>query len=314
MKNLESLPEVAEKGLGGLIAGQELKYRILNAAREEKPAERHFHIPAWVPAVCCALVLAVGMIFALPQLTGTVKDEDDAGIVLRSQRAGEATSVPQMRGDLPAGAVKLSKTGSAPSYRSIWEDASNGSFPMVGVNGRYYRMLSNPTSIGSELLGGSLGTVEEFTSEPALSNADSAMSNKVAQGETIYPISGMDGTLVAAAVDGSYRVFQRVGFNGSSVKGNESLADTLQVRGHVMAVELSGVGTITDQNTAESLVDTLLDNASFESSGSVSGSQSLLIQLDNGITVQMAVKDDKLSACGTWSCPEFIDAFTNAMQ
>ena len=81
-----------------------------------------------------------------------------------------------------------------------------------------------------------------------------------------------------------------------------------------MAVELSGVGTITDQNTAESLVDTLLDNASFESSGSVSGSQSLLIQLDNGITVQMAVKDDKLSACGTWSCPEFIDAFTDAMQ
>ena len=94
MKNLESLPEVAEKGLGGLTAGQELKYRILNAAREEKPAERHFHIPAWVPAVCCALVLALGMIFALPQLTGTVKDEDDAGIVLRSQRAGEATSVP----------------------------------------------------------------------------------------------------------------------------------------------------------------------------------------------------------------------------
>ena len=35
---------------------------------------------------------------------------------------------------------------------------------------------------------------------------------------------------------------------------------------------------------------------------------------DNGLTVQMAVKDDKLSACGTWSCPEFIDAFTDAMQ
>lgn len=313
MKRLGQLPEVVEQGLGGLTAGQNLKYRIERAAREGKK-ERRAVVPAWVPAVCCALVLAVGVIFALPQLTGQPQNADDAGVVLLSQRAGDATDAPMMRGDLPAGSVQLSSTGSTPSYRSIWAKSSGGSFPMVGVNGRYYRMLANPSSIGDELLGGSLGTVAEYTTEPALSGTDVVMSNTVSQGETIYAISGMDGTLVAANVDGKYRVFQRVSFNGNSVKGSEDLSDTLQISGHVLAVELSDVGTITDQSTAESLVKTLLNNASFSSSGTVKGEQSLLIQLDNGLTVQMAVKDDKLSACGTWSCPEFIEAFQEAMQ
>ena len=96
--------------------------------------------------------------------------------------------------------------------------------------------------------------------------------------------------------------------------GSEGLGDTLQISGHVLALELSGVGTVTDASAAQTLVDTLLDNAVYESSGSVSGKQSLLISLDNGLTVQMAVKNDKLSACGTWSCPDFFDAFQAAIQ
>ena len=81
----------------------------------------------------------------------------------------------------------------------------------------------------------------------------------------------------------------------------------------IPSLELSDVGVITDSTTAEDLIATLLSNAVFESSGTVSGSQSLLIELNNGFTVQMAVKDDKLGACGTWSCPEFFEAFSTAL-
>ncbi|MDD6248459.1 hypothetical protein, partial [Desulfovibrio piger] len=71
---------------------------------------------------------------------------------------------------------------------------------------------------------------------------------------------------------------------------------------------------ITDSETCETLFSTLTENASYESSGTVSAKQSLLIQLDSGLTLQLTVKNDKLSACGTWSCPEFLEAFEAALQ
>lgn len=312
MKDLERLPEIADKGLGGLTAGQNLKYRIEHAAREEKAGHKP-RVPVWVPAVCCALVLAVGLYFALPQVT-SVPDADNAGVMLRSQRAGDATEAPRLRADLPDGSVQLSSTRGAPSYRSIWAEGGNGGFPMIGVNGRYYRMLNSPSSLNSSLLGDEVGAVSEYTTEPSLSGSDVIMSNQVAQGELVYNVSGMDGAVIAAQVDGAYRAFQRVSFNGNSVKGSETLADTLQISGHVQALELSDVGMVSDSQTASELVETLLSNASFESSSTVSGRQSLLIELDNGLTIQLAVKDDKVSACGTWSCPEFMDAFAAAAQ
>lgn len=313
MKDLRQLPEIVDKGLGGLTAGQDLKYRIVQASKAQAPKRRPARVPAWVPALCCALVLAVGVMAALPGLLGTGEPSNDAGMVIHSQRAGDATDAPRMRADLPDGSVQLTGASNAPAYRTIWASADSGSFPLIGVNGRYYRMLTTPSSLDGSALGSDLGTVAEFTTEPSLSGTDLILSNCVNQGETVYAISGMDGTLVAAQVDGVYRVFQRVSFNGNSVKGSEGLADTLQVSCQVRALELSDVGSITDSATAESLVDTLLANAVFESSGTISGSQSLLIELNNGITVQMAVQDDKLGACGTWSCPEFFDAFTTAL-
>lgn len=312
MKDLKQLPEVANRSLAGLTADQNLKYRILQASRTQT-VKHHVRVPAWVPALCCALVLAVGVMMAIPGVMGPGQLNNDAGVVLHSQRAGDATDAPRVRADLPDGSVQLTGTGSVPGYRSIWSSSDGGSFPLIGVNGLYYRMLDVPSAVDSSLLGSSVGTVAEYTTEPSLSGTDLILSNCVNQGETVYAVSGMDGTLVIAQVDGVYRVFQRVSFNGNSIKGSEDLADTLQVSGQVRCLELSDVGTVTDSAVAEELVSTLLSNAVFESSGTVSGSQSLLIELNNGFTVQMVVKDDKLGACGTWSCPEFFDAFTLAM-
>ncbi len=309
MKTIERLPEAAERGLAGLNAGANLKYRIIHEAakKEEAPVRSR---RSWVPALCCGLVVVLCGVFIPSAIS-----RRQSNLLIVSQPAGEATEAPVLTAQnygIASGA--LSAGVNAPSYRSIWESSQNGTFPLIGLNGAYYRMLTTPSSVSDSQLGASLGTVAEYTTEPALSDSSIILSNCSEAGTEVYGISGMSGTLVAAKVDGVTRLFQRVGFNGTALNGNESLSDTLQIAGHVTAMELSDVGTITDGNTISSLLTTMFSNASYKSSGSVSGSQSLLLTLDNGFTVQLAVKDDRFSACGTWDCPEFFEAFAAAVQ
>ena len=35
---------------------------------------------------------------------------------------------------------------------------------------------------------------------------------------------------------------------------------------------------------------------------------------DNGLVYQFTVKNDKIASCGTWSCPEFFEAFEAACE
>ena len=196
--------------------------------------------------------------------------------------------------------------------RSSSSDSST--FPLIGVNGSYYRMMTSPRSVSSSLLGTSLGTIAEYTTEPSLSGTNVMLSNKAAVGTEVYGISGMSSTFVAAEVDGQMRLFQRVSFNGNALKGSETLADVMQLSGHVASIELSGVGTITDTSVCADLISLLLNDATYESSGSLSAKQSLLIELDNGLVYQFTVKNDKIASCGTWSCPEFFEAFEAACE
>ena len=182
------------------------------------------------------------------------------------------------------------------------------------MNGSYYRMMTSPRSVSSSLLGASLGTIAEYTTEPSLSGTNVMLSNKAAVGTEVYGISGMSSTFVAAEVDGQMRLFQRVSFNGNALKGSETLADVMQLSGHVASIELSGVGTITDASVCADLISLLLNDATYESSGSLSAKQSLLIELDNGLVYQFTVKNDKIASCGTWSCPEFFEAFEAACE
>ena len=57
----------------------------------------------------------------------------------------------------------------------------------------------------------------------------------------------------------------------------------------------------------------LLDNATSYSDDFSSSKQSLLIALDNGLTLQMNVSGEVLYGCGGWSCPEFFEAFQEAL-
>jgi len=315
MKSVEErlleLPQMAEST--GLEADEGLKRRILRAAEEKtgKARKGFFAAPRLAAALCAVVVLLGVTAVALPSLKGNSPRPADTPL-LESYPAGSVAAGEKLALDVPVGSITIRSTKN-PSYRSIWAPMTGGNFPLVGVQGRYYRLLTNPTSISEGLLGSALGPVDTFTSEPALAGKGGICSNVVPQGETVYAVSGMNGALAAARVNGQMRVFQRVSFGDNALVGGEKLADTLRA-GSAVALELSGVGTVNDPAAAQRLVNLLTANASFLRSGGSETNQSLLIQLSNGIVVQMAVNGERVIACGTWACPEFFDAFQEALQ
>lgn len=302
---LRDLPQDANKALDGLTATPFLKARIDRAVEEAKQGKVRFALPKWAPALCCAavvLVLALSFVPMGQEQPRTLIDSDTLG----------ATPTPAtvMTADLTRGDVFISATSSKPGYRSIWSDVQNGSFPLIGVNGKYYRMLTSPHSVDSTLLGTQIAVVSEYTTEPSLSGTDVVLSNTATSGTAVYAVRGISSnTLLAAEVNGRFRLFQRVSFNGNALRGREQLSDTLSISGQVIAMELSGVGTVTDPAACEALLAIILRDASYESSGSISSRQALLIELSNGLVLQLAVKGDNLAGCGVWSCPEFFEAF-----
>lgn len=315
---LNALPEIANQALAGLEASDHLFLRIQRAAEQpSQPVRRRSNLQRLVPALALALVVAISAVLGVPALMGTRQQNQP---IIHAQPAGSDAPIDMLADntrsmlDLRNQNVTIGAQSNAPKYRSIWASGSNGSFPLIGVEGRYYRMLTTPSNASNRLLGNSVGTITEFTTEPSLSGNNVILSNQAAIGTKVYEVSGMGGTLIAAEVNGKMRVFQRVSFNGNALKGGEDLADTLQLSGHITAMELSDVGIITDSVTCQKLFRTLIDNASYQSSGSISGKQSLLIELDNGLTVQFSVKNDRLAACGTWSCPEFFEEFEAALR
>lgn len=306
-KQLEALQVNGDRALSGMTADRRLMLKIENSARQpvgRAPSSRR----VWAPALAMAAVLALTVWVAVPTLNRGGEHQ-----LISTQAAGDPADVRRATMDVHRDNIIISRNGTIPGYRSLWED-TGATFPLIGVKGRYYRMMTSPVSVDSSLLGDCLGTVEEYTTEPSLSGTDVLLSNIASFGTEVYEISGMGGTLLAAKIGEDIRLFQRVSFNSGALRGSETLADTLQVSGRITAMELSDVGVVSDAETCETLFDMLMEYASYESSGMVSGKQNLLIELDNGLTVQLAVREDRLSACGTWSCPEFLEAFEQAAQ
>ena len=326
MKRLENLSEISEQMLGGLRASPELKEEILRDGRllrsgEKAPARstpwaqrpsrrsKGAQLLRTAGALACLVLFVAGILVGVPGMLGKKAAPD--GLISTQTGGGTPEGGQLLALDMPQGSIVISQRDK-PSYRGVWEAASGANFPLVCVDGRYYRMMSNPSAIGSDLLGGSLGTVTAFTSEPALASGG-VISNVVPEGETVYAVKGMKGALAAASVNGSLRVFQRVSFGSSALKGGESLGDTLSLL-PVTAMELTGVGTVTDAGTAQALYNTLLMNAEMARAGASETGQSLLIQVNNGLVLQLCVRDESVMACGTWNCPEFFEAFAAAVQ
>ena len=304
---LRELPEIAENM--GVDASAQLKYRIRNAARDRMNGRR-MAMKILGPAVALALVLCIGLGAVVPSLQMGKEPKVDP---LTAQAAGDGSTYAMERSallDVPQGSISISASG-VPDYRSIWA-GSGANFPLVAVNGQYFRMLTTPATLSGSLKGEELGKVSVYTAEPALVEGGTVVSNTVAEGESIYAVKGMNG-VVCANVEGNLRVFQRIGYGDSAVMGAEKLGDTLPNSGAI-ALELSGVGSIHDSGKAQELMDMLLSNAVYQRAASGETGSSLLVFYQNGITVQLAVSDEKVIGCGTWACPDFFDAFEAAAQ
>ena len=309
-ERLRELPQTADSF--GLQADEALKRRILRAAAEKKAPRRGAALRRIAPVMAAVIVLLGAAAFALPGLRQPAGPRPTDAPLIESFSAGSsAPAGEKLALDVPKGSITI-RSSSNPSYRSIWAKASGGNFPLVGVNGRYYRLLTNPTSVNKSLLGSALGKVDTYTKEPALAGGG-IVSNVVNKGEEVYAVQGMNGAVAAARVDGKMRLFQRVSFGDSALMGGEGLGDTLKA-GQPVALELSGVGTVNDASVAARLVNILTANASFLRAGGSETNQSLLIQLKNGVVLQLAVNGERVIACGTWACPEFFDAFQEALQ
>ena len=317
MTGLEHLPQIAEKSLGGLKADARLLAQIkLAAVREPKRRVRWQPMMAGVAALALCVFLGV---WVLPTaLNPWLKDRQPSNEVLSSGKAGgvvgEGVSL-WVRAMEASGVSVSGAADTTATYRNLFAPERSGNFPLVLASGAAYRMLISPTNMKDSLLGKAIGEVSEYTLEPALSSGDGVVSNIVSAGETLYAVKGLEGTLIAAYVKGGLRVFQRVSYAGASLLGSETLADTLAGAERVTAMELTDGGIIDDVATAQQLMQVLLDNAVYESASVGSGdTRSLLIALDNGLLMQLMVGDDTVSACGTWSCPEFFEAYEAAVK
>ena len=320
MNRLENLPEIAQRGLGGLTADHRLLQQIkLAAANGRAPSRRVRWQPVLAGCVALALCVCVG-IWVSPLFIGANTAGSRLSSEVMGSRAAGGTDENNFGAlvsalDLTASGVTISGAqDAAATYRNLFVPERDDNFPLILVGGAAYRMLISPTNMDQSLLGESLGVVTEYTLEPALSTGGGLVSNIVNADDTVYAVKDMQGAMAAAYVKGNLRVFQRVSFAGTAILGNETLTATLAAAKHITAMELTGSGIVDDPATAQSLMQTMLSNAVYESASVGGGdTRSLLIGLDNGLLMQLMVGDDTLSACGTWSCPEFFEAYEKAV-
>lgn len=323
MNRLDNLKETADEMLGGLHASQELKQQILldaGRAAEGKPAGRNTpwqslpkqkHPTARIlrsaAALACVAVLMLGILAGIPGLLGR-SITPQSPIEIQTGGVSDKSGLTAGR-DIGLGDISVSG-GSRSGGSGLWAQAEGANFPLLRVGGRYYRLMNSPGAADTSLLDEGIGTVDSFTGEPALAEGG-CVSNIVSEGETVYSLRGMGNAAAAARVDGTMRIFQRVSYGNSGLTAGESLPDTLG-NSPIRSLEMTGVGTVSDPQTAQMLYSILVSRARPERSSAGESSQSLLIGFDNGLTLQMYVRDASLMACGTWSCPEFFEAFVSA--
>ena len=307
MKDLHSLPDMAERALGGLHATDDMRQNILSRAiRTESVRSRR---PIMVLAAGAAFLI---VLFGINAFLHTSSPDVP---MITSQPAGvQGVTSPSAFQQTGSTEVEIGVRRTSNSFSTIWEkENSDGTFPLVGINGEYYRLLTSAAG-SCAALGNPVGPVEEFTTEPALSSQDLIVSNYLPAGTLLYHIPGMEGSTVASQTDSGIRFFQRVSFNGYGTRNSETLDSTLCCANHIVSMELSDIGIIYDRSACEKLYSILIHNSILTSSGSLTPQSNLIITLDNGLSLQLMCRGDRLSACGVWSCPEFFEEFGSLLN
>ncbi len=319
MKALDNLGPIANEMLAGLHADDDMKRRVRLMADAKKTSRTPARI--MIPAVCCAaaVMLCVGLVTQRPDAVSVVDavrttDAPDA-VQISTIAAGGTGAIDGGTAMAALAPGAMVRSGRSMPAESLFEEGT-GDIPLVAVNGGVYRMLKYPENLGADQVGGAVGQITSVTDQPSLLSADelaAGVTNVAGAGTQVYAVSGVSSeTAVAAQVGGAMRLFQRVSYAGRG-PGGQGLEDTLDVRGKVEALELSGVGAVTG-DAANGVMDTLLDNAVLMRVDAAGGDQILTITLQNSLQFELRVSGDMLVGCGGWSCPEFFDAFDAAMQ
>lgn len=306
-QKLKNLHQTADEMLSGMQAAPMGAQQIL---RKEQ-GERKPRVSSWVRVgapVFAALVLFSGIL--LWRSSGNFRTPTSTPAV-ETIAAGESSGEKNYpaRADLPVGSVTLSGGGNV-SFMNLFAGNSMSSFPMIQVNGAYYRMLNEPQNLSSRALGKAIGQVSRHSSSPQ-SDSSGISSNTILEGETVYRVQSLDGAAVAARVNGDLRVFQRVSVNG---KGIPEAMSALLGNASVSEISLSGAGRVNDSGTIRRLLQILTRRSTFLSGSCSATSQGLYITFDNGVTLQFYVSGSTVMSCGAWSCGEFMEELRQAAR
>jgi len=300
---VDNLAVVAGEMLGGLARTPALRHRILVAAgKQAAPRKAHRSTPyisRFTPAMGMALALC--LMIGIGALYGA------------GPHVGNPAPMATVQSGMEPYAAGESASAGVPQYQSLFA-GEGANPPIVGINGRFYRLLNSPLSVSSALAGTTITEVQEYTEEPSLASVVGVVSNIAKVGAPIYEIDGISSkTACLVEIDGVLRLFQRVSYASNATLGNEMLEDTLGVQGQVKALELSGVGIVQDETGANELIYMLSEFAISAGIAMPPGGQALTIYLQNGLSLQLMVHDEILGACGAWACPEFFEEFAERM-
>ena len=323
MNKLDELRPIANEMLGGLRADEAMRYRVIRAAKEGAAPRRNTMKRA-APAVCMAALALVCVGAAGLKLNPMPQEEPVMLTAARSMDAPAVVEISAIAAGTDFSAVEVeemaalggkARVGAQEAQAESLFVSADGDIAMVAVEGRVYRMLKTPKDIAGGMLTGEVGSVSLHDPMPSMASPkemQAGLSNVAAEGEAVYSVKGLNAkTAVAAEVDGSMRVFQRVSFAGRGPAG-ESLEETFSVRGSVKEMTLSGVGTLSG-DTANAVMNVLLDSAVLKSADATARKQTLTVTLNSGLKLQLGVSGDTVCGCGGWSCPEFFEAFEAAL-
>ena len=153
MNKLDELRPIANEMLGGLHAGEAMKYRIRHAAMEDAAPQRKKQMKRLVPAVCCcalALVCVGAAVRINPQEPAPMmaKIMPDGGDVVQISTIAAGDESVALGGELLADLGDGARIRAAgPQQESLYA-AGSGDMPLVAIGGEVYRMLNAPKDIG----------------------------------------------------------------------------------------------------------------------------------------------------------------------
>ncbi len=313
---LKNLPETIDEFMPNIKASSKLKSNILEEAYysnfKNKKTKFSFNFRIAFSSLIAIATLFVVIIGFNKQGNFEVEKQDtNSPLLFSSHTSGSNDISLKSRSMNEEGNNLLTSTfidedNTLPAFQSIWSTDLTP-FPFVNIKEKIYRLVNTETN-NNYVFDNKVAVVETQEETPSLSSKTS--SNILNVGTEIYSNDKFKDTFVIANIDNKQHVFQRVSLGGIALIGNENFNNTFSVMNSVKSLNLSGVGIINDSDKIKDLVSILSNKAKYKNANDGSTfTDTLIVELDNGIKLQLLIEDNELAACGTYICPEFFEKF-----